>query len=155
MTESWSGLRRLRPYGWWLFAVAGGALASVLVLLLFYRLGGLSVVAPPVVLDGELQVVVGQGQPTPAGLEIRQPGPQGVAVVQAPVQRMVRAALYRHLSWRVRGLEPDRRLHLAWVTLAEPQKSQELTLPPAGPDGVGELDLRVNRTGKAGSPPLV
>lgn len=142
MTGTWSGLRRLRPYGLWLLAVAGGALASVLVLLLFYRLGGLPVVAPPVVLDGELQVVAGQGQPTPTGLAIRQPGPQGVAVVQAPVQRMVRAALYSHLSWRVRGLEPDRRLHLAWVTLAEPRKSRELTLPPAGPDGIGELDLR-------------
>jgi hypothetical protein len=87
-------------------------------------------------------VVAGQGQPTPTGLEIRQPGPQGVAVVQAPVQRMVRAALYSHLSWQVRGLEPDRRLHLVWVTLAEPRKSRELTLPPAGPDGIGELDLR-------------
>ena len=142
MTGTWSGLRRLRPYGLWLLAVVGGALASVLVLLLFYRLGGLPVVAPPVVLDGELQVVAGQGQPTPTGLAIRQPGPQGVAVVQAPVQRMVRAALYSHLSWRVRGLAPDRRLHLAWVTLAEPRKSRELTLPPARPDGIGELDLR-------------
>ena len=142
MTGTWSGLRRLRPYGLWLLAVVGGALASVLVLLLFYRLGGLSIVAPPVVLDGELQVVAGQGQPTPTGLAIRQPGPQGVAVVQAPVQRMVRAALYSHLSWRVRGLAPDRRLHLAWVTLAEPRKSRELTLPPARPDGIGELDLR-------------
>ncbi len=51
MTGTWSGLRRLRPYGLWLLAVVGGALASVLVLLLFYRLGGLPVVAPPVVLE--------------------------------------------------------------------------------------------------------
>ncbi len=142
MTETGSGLRRLRPYGLWLLAVAGGALASVLVLLLFYRLGGLQVVASPVMLDGELQLVAGQGQPTPAGLEIRQSGPEGVAVVQAPVRRMVRAALYSHLSWRVHGFELGHQLRLVWVTLAEPQKNRVLTLPPAGPDGIGELDLR-------------
>ncbi len=143
MTGAWSGLRRLRPYGLWLLAVAGGALASVLVLLLFYRLGGLPVVAPPLVLNGtDLQLVAGQGESTPAGLEIRQPGPKGVAVVRIPVRHMVRAALYGHLSWRVRGLEPDRRLRLVWVTLAAPQKSWELTLPPTGPNGIGELDLR-------------
>ena len=143
MTETWSGSRGTRPYGLWLLAATGGALASVLVLLLFYRLGGLAVVAPPLVLTGaELRLVAGQGEPTPSGLEIRQPGPEGVAAVQTPVRRMVRAALYNRLSWRVRGLEPDQRLRLAWVTLAEPRKSRELTLPPAGPDGIGELDLR-------------
>ena len=39
-------------------------------------------------------------------------------------------------------MAPDRRLHLAWVTLVEPRKSRELTLPTAGPDGIGELGLR-------------
>ncbi|QQS54579.1 MAG: hypothetical protein IPM89_01565 [Candidatus Competibacteraceae bacterium] len=143
MTETWSGWRGPRPYGLWLLAVIGGALASVLVLLLFYRLGGLQIVAPPVVLAGaELRVVVGQGESTPSGLEIRQPGPEGVAVAQGLVQRMVRAALYNRLSWRVHGLEPGHQLRLVWVTLAEPQKNRVLTLPPAGPDGIGELNLR-------------
>ena len=143
MTETWSWPRGPRPYGLWLLAVVGGALASVLVLLLFYRLGGLRVVAPPVVLAGaELRLVAGQGESAPSGLEIRQPGPEGVAVVQGLVRRMVRAALYNRLSWRVHGLEPDRQLRLVWVTLAEPQKNRELVLPPVGPDGVGVLDLR-------------
>ncbi|MDG4555195.1 MAG: hypothetical protein P9E24_13270 [Candidatus Competibacter sp.] len=143
MTKTWNWSRGPRPYGLWLLAVVGGALASMLVLLLFYRLGGLRVVAPPVVLAGaELRLVVGRGESSPAGLEIRQPGPEGVAVAQGLVRRMVRAALYDRLSWRVHGLEPNRQLRLVWVTLAEPQKNRVLTLPPVGSDGIGILDLR-------------
>ncbi|HHW76864.1 MAG TPA: hypothetical protein GX399_07500 [Xanthomonadaceae bacterium] len=121
-------------------AALGGALLAALVLILFYRAGGLPAVAPPVVLAGaELRLASGQGGQTAAGLEIRQPGPQGLAAVQGSA-RLVRAALYRRLSWRVDGLEPGREVRLVWSTLADPRTVRELVLPSAGPDG-GTLDL--------------
>jgi hypothetical protein len=45
----------------WVLATVGGALLTVLALLLFYRTGGLAAVAPPVLLEGaRLQLVSGQ-----------------------------------------------------------------------------------------------
>ncbi|MBE2294629.1 MAG: hypothetical protein IAF00_06740 [Phycisphaerales bacterium] len=143
MTETGSESCRWRPYGMWLLAAVSGALLSALILFLFYQLGGLLAVAPPLKLIGpDLGLAAGQGSLSPAGFEIRQSGPQGVAAVQTPIQSMVRASLYNRLSWRVRGLEPGHSLRLGWVTLSEPQTSQELVLPPVGPDEVGVLDLR-------------
>ena len=102
----------------------------MLAILLFYRVGGLSVVAPPVRLTGtELRLASGQGGPIPTGLEIRQPGPDGRATVQGFVERMVRAKLFRQLSWQVEGLEPGSELWLIWVTLAEPGTLRERRLP--------------------------
>lgn len=129
-----------RPFWLWMLATVGGALLAVLALLLFYRTGGLAVVAPPVVLEGaRLQLVGGQGGPTPAGLEIRQTGPQGWAAVQGSA-RMAQAALYRQFSWRIDGLQPGSEVRLVWATVADPQTSHERVLPLAGPDG-GVLDL--------------
>jgi hypothetical protein len=142
-------------------ATLGGVLLTVLALLLFYQAGGLAAVARPVVLNGsDLQLASGQGEQTPAGLEIRQPGPQGLAVAQGSA-RLVRAALYRRLSWQVDGLEPGRELRLIWSTLAEPRTVRELALPPAGLDG-GTLTLgsephwqgRIGAIGLAVSGPL-
>lgn len=140
MTESWSERNRLKSVGGVVLAAASGVLLTVLVLILFYRAGGLPAVAPPVALTGDdLQLASGQGARTAAGLEIRQPGPRELTSVQGSA-RMVRAALYRRLSWRVDGLEPGRELRLVWTTLAEPRTVRERVLPPAGPDG-GVLDL--------------
>ena len=112
---------RLRPVGGVALAAFGGALVTVLVLLLFYQVGGLTTVAPPVVLAGaDLKLVSGQGEQTAAGLEIRRPGLQDSAAVRGVVERMVRAGLYRRLSWRVEGLEPGSELSLTWVVLADP-----------------------------------
>ena len=132
--------RQTRPFWLWMLATTGGALLAVLVLLLFYLTGGLKAVAPPVVLPGaKLQLASGQGEPTPAGLEIRQTGPQGWAVVQGAA-RLAQAALYRQLAWQVDGLQPGTELRLVWATLADPRTSQERVLPPAGLEG-GVLDL--------------
>jgi len=110
MTESGRSAIQWRAVGNVALAAVGGVLVTVLVLLLFYKTGGWSVVAPPVVLSGsDLQLASGQGEQTPAGLEIRQPGPQGLAVAQGSA-RLVRAALYRQLSWQVSGLEQGREL---------------------------------------------
>jgi hypothetical protein len=140
MTEA--GLRgfQRRPVARVALAAVGGVLVTVLALLLFYKAGGLSAVASPVVLSGaDLQLISGQGEQTPAGLEIHQPGPQGLAAAQGSA-RLVRAALYRQLSWQVSGLEQGRELRLIWATLAEPHNARELILPPTGPDG-GTLNL--------------
>lgn len=70
-----------------------------------------------VLTGAELQLAAGRGEHTAVGLQIRQPDAQGLSVVQGPVQRMVRAALYPHLSWQVEGLAPGSEMRLAWVTL--------------------------------------
>ena len=128
-----------QPLGQLVLATLGGALLTGLLLLLFYIGGGLTVVAPPVVLTGaELQLAAGRGEHTAAGLQIRQPDAQGLSVVQGPVQRMVRAALYPHLSWQVEGLAPGSEMRLAWVTLAEPSTIRERLLPA---QGAGSVDL--------------
>lgn len=140
MMEASNRISWLRSAAWVGLAALGGALLTVLVLIVFYRAGGLADVAPPVVLAGDdLQLASGQGARTADGLEIRQPGPQQITSVQGSA-RMVRAELYRHLFWRVDGLEPGRELRLIWTTLAEPRAVREMVLPPAGPDG-GALDL--------------
>ena len=132
--------RQTKPFWLWLLAVTGGVLLAVLALVLFYLLGGLTVAAPPVVLPGaKLQLASGQGGPTPAGLEIRQTGPQGWAAAQG-VARMAPAALYRQFLWRIDGLQPGSEVRLVWVTVTDPKTSRERVLPPAGPDE-GVLDL--------------
>lgn len=119
----------------WLLAATGGALLAVSTLLLFYLTGGLTAVAPPVILAGaKLRLVSGQGGPTPAGLEIRETGPQGWAMVRGSV-RMVQATVYRRVSWQVDGLPAAGELRLVWATLANPQTLREKALPPAGPEG--------------------
>lgn len=138
--KAWVVGGQIWPFGLWILAAVGGALLAVLALLLFYRTGGLVAVAPPVVLQGVgLQLVGGQGGPTPAGLEIRQTGPQGWAAVQGSA-RMAQAALYRQFSWRIDGLQPGNEIRLVWATVADPRTSHERVLLPAGPDG-GVLDL--------------
>jgi hypothetical protein len=130
---------RLRPVGGVVLAMLGGAVLTALVLLLFYRVGGLTAVAPPVVLAGaDLKLVSGHGEPTAAGLEIRQPGPQGLVAVQGVVERLVRARLYPRLSWQVEGLERDSELYLTWVTHAEPRTVRERSLPA---QNEGAVDL--------------
>lgn len=140
MTEAGLWGFQWRPVVRVALAAVGGVLLTVLALLLFYKAGGWSVVARPVVLSGsDLQLIGGQGEQTPAGLEIRQPGPQGLVVVQALV-RGARAARYPHLFWQVEGLEPGREARLIWATHADPQTTREKGLPWVGPDG-GQLDL--------------
>lgn len=132
--------RRTKPFWLWLLAVLGGALLAVLALVLFYLLGGLAVVAPPVVLPGaKLQLVSGQGGQTPAGLEIHQVGPQGWAAARGTA-RMAPAALYRQFAWRIDGLQPGSEIRLVWATVADPRTSHERVLPPVGSDE-GVLDL--------------
>ena len=53
MTESWSERNRLKSVGGVVLAAASGVLLTVLVLILFYRAGGLPAVAPPVALGNE------------------------------------------------------------------------------------------------------
>lgn len=133
-------LRQIQPFWRWLLTVLGGALLAVLALVLFYLLGGLAVVAPPVVLPGaKLQLVSGQGKPTPTGLEIRQVGPQGWAAARGTA-RMASAALYRQFTWRIDGLQPGSEARLVWATAADPKTSHERVLPLAGSDE-GVLDL--------------
>jgi hypothetical protein len=140
MMESSNRKIRFGSVSWLALAALGGALLTVLVTIVFYRAGGLTDVAPTVVLTGnDLQLASGRGARTADGLEIRQPGSQQISSVQGSA-RMVRADLYRHLSWRVDGLETGRELRLIWTTLAEPRAVRELVLPPAGPGG-GVLDL--------------
>ena len=123
----------------WLGAALLGAALTMLAVLLFYRTGGLLSVAPPVRLSGaELQMASGQGELTPNGLQIRQPGPDGIGAVQGLVRRMVQAKLFRRLSWRVEGLEPGSELRLIWVTLAEPRTLRERRLPA---ESEGVIDL--------------
>jgi hypothetical protein len=124
----------------WIIAVAGGAALTLVALLLFYLSGGLARVAPPVVLTGaHLQLISGQGAPTPDGLEIHQSGPQGLVVVQGSA-RGLQAMLYRRLFWQVDGLEATASVRLIWATLDDPGTTRERELPPAGSAG-GELDL--------------
>ena len=140
MTEPGRWGVRWRPVGGVVLAALGGALLTVLVLLLFYRTGGLMAVAPPVVLAGtDLKLTSGQGEQTAAGLKIRQAGAEGWAVVQGSA-RLVRAVVYRQFSWRIDGLQPGSEARLVWATVADPRTSHERVLPPAGPDG-GLLDL--------------
>lgn len=142
MTEPGIWGVRWRPVGGMVLAALGGALLTVLVLLLFYRVGGLTAVAPPVVLAGaDLKLTSGQGEQTAAGLEIRQTGPQGWAAVQGAAQ-LVRAALYHRLYWQVEGLEPGQEVRMNWSVWHEPSVTQERLLPAAGPEG-GMLDLAV------------
>lgn len=90
MQSSWMA-DRLRPVGRVIAATVCGFLATALVLVLFYRAGGLEEVMPPVVLAGEaLQLARGEGGQTPAGLEIRKSGAQELSSVQGSA-RMVRA----------------------------------------------------------------
>ncbi|HRD65336.1 MAG TPA: hypothetical protein PKY50_04200 [Candidatus Competibacter sp.] len=140
MRESWHAKDGLRSISGIVLAAVGGAVVTVLILILFYRAGGLPSVASPVVLTGnDLQLVSGQGEKTPAGLEVRQPGPQELTIVRGS-SRMARAALYRRLFWQVDGLDPGQELRLIWTTFAEPGTVQELVLPSVGPEG-GALDL--------------
>lgn len=140
ITESPSSCHPARHGLLWMLAVSGGALLAVLALLLFYLSGGLAQVAPPVLLTGaSLQLTSGQGAPTAAGLEIRQPGPLELAVVRGSIRR-VQANLYRHLSWQISGLEPGREIRLVWATLDDPRTTRERVLPPGSSDG-GTLDL--------------
>ena len=123
----------------WLIAAVLGTVLTVLAFLLFYQMGGLLTAAPPVRLSGaELQLASGQGGPTPNGLEIRQPGPDGRGVARGLVERLVRAKLFRRFSWRVDGLEPGSELRLIWVTLAEPRTLRERRLPSVSE---GTIDL--------------
>lgn len=132
----------------WLTALILGAALTVLVILLFYRMGGLPVVAPPVRLTGtELRLASGQGGPIPAGLEIRQPGPDGQATAQGLVERMVRAKLFRQASWQVEGLEPGSELWLTWVALAEPGTLRERRLPLTG-EGTVDLETEPHWQGR-------
>ncbi len=134
--------KHLKRFLLWLTALTLGAGLTVLAILLFYRMGGLPVVAPPVRLTGTgLQLASGQGGPVPAGLEIRQPGPDGKAAAQGLVERLVRATLFRQLSWQIEGiegLEPGSELWLVWVTLAEPGTLRQRQLPLTGQ---GTIDL--------------
>ncbi len=140
MTNSPLSGRSARPFLLWMIAATGGALLTVLALLLFYLSGGLAQVAPPVALTGaSLQLTSGQGAQTPAGLEIRQPGPQELTVVRGSLRR-VQATLYRRLSWRVSGLEPGHEIWLVWATLDDPRTTRERALRPDSAEG-GVLDL--------------
>lgn len=132
--------RLARPLMLWIAAAISGAALTLVALLLFYLSGGLARVAPPIALESsQLQLISGQGAQTPAGLEISQPGSQGLTAIQGLV-RGARADRYRHFSWRISGLEPGRELRLIWATFEQPKVKQERVLPPTGPDG-GVLDL--------------
>jgi len=132
----------------WLAALALGAALTVLAVLLFYRADGLLAVARPVRLAGaNLQLSNGQGELTPAGLEIRQPGPEGTAAVQGAVERLVRAKLFRRLSWQIAGLEPDGELWLTWATLAEPRIRRERRLPALN-EGTVDLTMEPHWQGR-------
>ncbi len=124
-----------------LVAAMGGLIATLVVLIIFYRAGGLPTVAPPIVLTGDaLQLANGQGVHTATGLEVRQADTHGLVAIQGSAG-MVRAAIYNQILWQIKGLESGRPLRLLWTTLAEPRAVRELVLPPAGPEG-GLLDLR-------------
>ncbi|RUQ37593.1 MAG: hypothetical protein EKK71_03595 [Candidatus Competibacteraceae bacterium] len=125
-----------RSIGWVALSALGGAVATMLVLLLFYRVGGLTAVAPPVVLTAtDLHPVE-----TPAGASPS-------TAVRGVVERMVRADLFQRLSWRVQGLTPDSELRLSWVTLAEPRTVQERLLP-AHDEGTVDLSAEPHWQGR-------
>lgn len=112
---------------WWLAAVSG-ALLAVWLFLLFYRIGGLTSVAPPIALSGaSWRLAQGQGEATAAGLVIRQAGSQGWALVQGSA-RIAPAAVYRQIAWQIADLPPDRELRLVWNTLDDPARSYSRTL---------------------------
>lgn len=139
MQSSWME-ERLRPVGRVIAATVCGFLATALVLVLFYRAGGLEEVMPPVVLAGEaLQLARGEGGQTSAGLEIRKSGAQELSSVQGSA-RMVRASIYHRVSWQVDGLESAHQVRLIWSTLAEPDTVREVLLPLVGAAS-GTFDL--------------
>ncbi|HRE55104.1 MAG TPA: hypothetical protein PLP22_09985 [Candidatus Competibacter sp.] len=124
-----------------LAAALGGLALTALVLLIFYRAGGLASVAPPVVLNSaDLRLMSGQGEQTATGLEVRQASPQGVISVQGSAG-FVRAAVYRQLTWRADGVEPSHDLRLMWTTLAEPRTVREKRLPPPTEPNAGTVDM--------------
>lgn len=139
----------LKPVGQVIAATGCGLLATALILVLFYRAGGLATVAPPIVLAGDaLQLASGEGGQTPAGLEIRKAGAQQLSSVQGSA-RMVRASIYRRVSWQVEGLEPGQRLRLIWSTLAEPETAREVVLPTDGAaSGVFDLTTQPGWRGR-------
>jgi hypothetical protein len=140
MTKSPISCRPARPFLLWILAASGGALLTVLALLLFYLSGGLAPVAPPVLLtSARLQLTSGQGAPTAAGLEIRQTDAQQLAVVQGSL-RKIQANLYRRLSWHVSGLQPHHEIRLIWATLDDPGTTRERVLPFDSGEG-SPLDL--------------
>ena len=115
--------------GRWCLAAVAGAFLAVVLFMLFYRIGGLASVAPPLVLTGaKLQLVQGEGEPTPSGLLIRRSGAQGRAVVQAAARRAP-ASLYGQVAWRLDGATSEQDLQLAWVTLAAPHTVRTRPLP--------------------------
>lgn len=125
MAESGFKSIRWRSIGQVVLAALGGAVATVLVLLLFYRAGGLTAVAPPVVLTATDFHVA----------DVQAGAPEGTAV-RSSVERMVRADLFRRLSWQVQGLAPGSELRLTWATLVEPRTLRERTLPAHDADTV-------------------
>lgn len=133
------GAGRSRQFLAWFMAAALGAALTVLTVLLFYRTGGLSAVAPPVRLTGaDWRLVSGQGERTPTGWDIRQSGPDSQKTVQGLVERRVRAKLFRQVAWQVEGLTPDSELRLIWVTLEAPRTRRERRLPSVNK---GTVDL--------------
>lgn len=132
--------RSARSVVLWVSAATGGALLTLLALLLFYLSDGLAWVASPVTLTGtDLQLISGQGAQTADGLEIHRSGPQDLTFVRGSFRR-VQANLYRRFSWRVVGLEPHHETWLVWATADDPRTTQKKPLPLTGADG-GELDL--------------
>lgn len=112
-------------------AALGGVLLTLLTLVLFYQLDGIALIVSPIVLKGaDLRLANGQGLQTSRGLEITQSDQNGVLAVQGSA-KSVRAALYRHLRWRVEGLQPDQELRLIWATRAQPLIVREKPLSSA------------------------
>lgn len=143
-TVNWE---RLRCVGRWWVAVVGGVLLAVLGFLLFYRLGGLASAAPPLALTGaQLQLVQGEGEPTPSGLLIRRVGAQGRALAQAST-RIAPAAIYAQVAWRLDGVTPDQDVQLVWATLADPQTVHSRSLPRHA-DGVLDLSMEPRWRGR-------
>ena len=137
----------LRPIGRWGLAAVSGALLAVLLFLLFYRIGGLASVAPPLVLNGaKLQLAQGEGEQTPDGLLIRRAGAPGRAVVQAAA-RMAPALIYGQVAWRLEGVTSEQEVQLVWATLAEPHTIRTRSLPHQA-DGVLDLTLEPHWQGR-------
>ena len=130
---------RLRLAGSLVAAALGGALLVVLAVWLFYRSGD-PLVAPTVLLSGaDLHLVNGEGVQTAEGLEIRQAGSNGIAMVQGAI-RALEADRYQSLSWQVDGLMPDQQLRLIWATAANPRVPRDLVLQ-SDQQGDGLLNL--------------
>ncbi len=106
----------------------GGALLTVVGLLLYYLGSGFAVAYPPLVWQpGELtSVVLGQGRVTPDGLEIQ---PSNQTVFFWFFDKPFLARPYNRLIWKIDGVSARQDVRLFWQTRTDGGIARQLPVP--------------------------